>query len=141
MSKNLETVRRYYKAGEASDWSAAGRCIGRGYVWIDHATGVVARSADELQAALADDEPWANMRLDIEEAFEAEGGTLIVRAIRSGTLRGAWRSMDATGQEVTYPYCAIFRFCADGLIVHEEAYYDMSSVRRQLGYGSETESG
>jgi hypothetical protein len=46
--KNLDMIRRYFKASGELDWETAGRCIGPGYVWIDHATGVIARSGAEL---------------------------------------------------------------------------------------------
>jgi len=133
-SRNLDTIKAYYKAGEIGDWAAAGRCVARGYVWIDHGTGVVARSPDELKAALEDDDVWSTRKFDIEHVFQVEDGTTIVQGVRSGNLNGSWRSMDTTGQRVSFPFCAIFRFDADGLIVHEEAYYDMLSVRQQLGY-------
>jgi len=42
-SNNLDLIRSYFKAGGEFDWETAGRCVGLGYVWIDHATGVVAR--------------------------------------------------------------------------------------------------
>jgi hypothetical protein len=48
-SKNVEMIRAYYAASSDMDWQAAGRCVGPGYVWIDHATGVEARSPEDLQ--------------------------------------------------------------------------------------------
>jgi ketosteroid isomerase-like protein len=42
--------------------------------------------------------------------------------------------MEASGQRITFPFCAVMRFDDDGRIVHEEQYYDMLAVRRQLGY-------
>jgi predicted ester cyclase len=128
-------VRAYYKATDAQEWAATGDCVGQGYVWIDHGTGVVARTPDELQAALTDEGPWqGTSRFDIEYAFETGDGALIVQGVRSGTVTGSWRGMEVTGQKVTFPFCAVMRFDDDGRIVREEQYYDMLSVRRQLGY-------
>jgi hypothetical protein len=42
--------------------------------------------------------------------------------------------MEADGRNVTFQFCGLFRFDGDGRIVHEEQYYDMASVARQLGY-------
>ena len=42
--------------------------------------------------------------------------------------------MEASGQTVSFPLCTIFKFNADNKIVCEEAYYDMLSISRQLGY-------
>lgn len=133
-SKKLDTIRAYWEGSANADWAAAGRCIGPGYEWVDHATGVVARSDDELQESLADEMPWSNVRFEITNVFDAADGVVIVQAIKTGTIMGTWRSMDATGQQVSLELCTIFRFNADERIVFEEAYYDMSTVMRQLGY-------
>jgi ketosteroid isomerase-like protein len=61
-SKNIETVRAYWAASERGDWEAAGRCIGSGYTWIDHTTDVVARTPEELRAALEDAAAWSDER-------------------------------------------------------------------------------
>ena len=60
--------------------------------------------------------------------------TIIVQVDQSCTVTGPWRSMDTTGQRIEFPFCDIFRFDSEGRIVHAEAYYDMRSIRRQLGY-------
>ena len=134
MSRGLDTVRRVWKAAEEGDYEAAAACIGPGYVWIDHGLGVVARSPKEIAAAFADFKPWSNVRYEIEEAFESIEGVVVVRAVKSGNLTGSWRSMEATGQHVSYQFCDIFKFDSDARIVYEEAYYDMASIRKQLGY-------
>ena len=140
-SEHLETVRAYWAASTKGDWAAAGRCVGPGYTWIDHGAGVVARSPEELRAATADAEAWSNVRFDIQNAFETRDGAIVVQAVQSGTLSGPWCSMETRGQQVTFPLCTIFKFDADGRIVFEEAYYDMSAIMRQLGYGPSTRSG
>lgn len=132
-SKRLDTVRAYYEASSRADWQAAGACTGPGYQWIDHGTGIVATTAEQLQQATADEGPWSNVSFEIEDAFEADG-VLIIQAVRSGTIHGSWRAMEATGQTVSFPLCTIFKFNADNKIVCEEAYYDMLSISRQLGY-------
>jgi predicted ester cyclase len=130
---HLDTIRAYYEATEAGNWEAAGSCVGPGYVWIDHGTGVVAHTGEELLGAQADAAAWSDTRFDITEAYETSEGTAVVQVVQSCNVTGPWRSMETTGQRISFPFCAIFRFDADGLIVHEEQYYDMSSVRQQLG--------
>ena len=134
MADHLETVRTYYRAAEAADWRGAGACVGPGYIWIDHGTGVVARSPEEHREALEDAVPWSDTRFEITYAGETTDGTLIVQGDQSCTVTGPWRSMETTGQRITLPFCTMFRFDSDGRIVLEEMYYDMLSVRRQLGY-------
>jgi predicted ester cyclase len=133
-TNHIDTIREYWRASDEADWDAAGRCIGDGYVWIDHATGVVARTPEELQGALADAQAWSNTRFTIENAFQTDDGTVIVQAVQSCNITGSWRSMEAQGQHVSFPLCSIFKFDSEDRIIHEESYYDMLSVRRQLGY-------
>ncbi|MGH3677388.1 MAG: ester cyclase [Mycobacterium sp.] len=132
-SKRLETVRKYWEATSRADWPAAGKCVGPAYQWIEHGTGVVAKTVEQLLAANADEEPWSDVSFEIGGVFET-GDALVVQAVRRGTITGSWRSMEATGQSVSFPLCTIFKFNADELIMSEEAYYDMSAVARQLGY-------
>jgi ketosteroid isomerase-like protein len=134
MADNLETVRKYFKAAEEADWKASAACVGPGFVWIDHATGVVARSPEEHREATIDTSPWSDTRFEITNAFETSDGAIVVQVTQSCNVTGTWRSMETTGQRIEFPFCDIFRFDSEGRIVHEEAYYDMLSVRRQLGY-------
>jgi predicted ester cyclase len=131
---NLDTVRKYFKACEELDWETARRFIGPGYVWIDRGTGEVVRSPAELQEAVEAASSISSVRFEIDEAFEPNGGPIIIQGVETCTVAGPWRSLEATGQQVSFPFCSIFRFDDDGLIVHEEQYYDMYCVRRQLGY-------
>ena len=131
--KRLETVRAFWDACSQGDWAGAGRYVGDGYVWVDHATGVVAKTPEELQEALADDLPWSDLRFEITNVFDSNDA-LIVQAVRSGRITGTWRSMETTGQHVSFEFLDIFKFNSNDQIVWEEAYYDMSDIMRQLGY-------
>jgi len=79
----------------------------------------------ELQEAMDDAPAYASARYPIEQAFEAKDGAITIQGVQTCTINGLWRSMEATGQQVSFPFCSIFRFDDDGLIVHEEQYYDM----------------
>jgi ketosteroid isomerase-like protein len=127
-------IRAYYAASDVADWDAAGRCVGPGYVWIDHATGVEARSAKELYEAQVDADAWSDTRIEIKNSYESGDGTVIVQGEQTSKVTGTWRGMETTGQPFSLSFCTIFRFDGNGLIIHEETYYDMLSVRRQLGY-------
>jgi predicted ester cyclase len=134
VADNLQTVRAYYKAAAEADWKTAGACVGPGYVWIDHGTGVVARSPEEHREALIDASAWSDTRLEITNVFETADGAIVVQVDQSCTVTGPWRSMETTGQRIAFPFCTIFRFDSEARIVLEESYYDMLSVRQQLGY-------
>ena len=133
-AERLEKIRALWDACSRADSAAMGRDVSPAYVWIDHATGVVARTAEELEESVADEQPWSDLRFEISNSFHADDGSVIVQAVRSGTLTGLWRSMETTGQKVAFDFIDIFKFDDDDKIILEEAYYDMASVRRQLGY-------
>ena len=133
-AERLEKIRALWDACSRADSAAMGRDVSPAYVWIDHATGVVARTAEELEEAVADEQPWSDLRFEISNTFHADDRSVVVQAVRSGTLTGLWRSMETTGQKVAFEFIDIFKFDDDDEIILEEAYYDMASVRRQLGY-------
>jgi predicted ester cyclase len=133
-TRRLETIRAMWDACCKGNWAAAGTYVGPNYVWIDHATGVVARTPEEHNEALADELPWSNLQFEITNAFHSDDGSVIVQAVRTGNLTGNWRSIETTGQAVSFEFIDIFKFNEDDQIVHEEAYYDMAAVMRQLGH-------
>lgn len=132
-STNLETVRTYYRASDEFDWETAAKCLSPEYVWMDHGTGFVGRTEAELEEAKADAAAYRSVHYDTERELEADG-VVVVQGRQSFTLEGPWRGMHASGQTVSFQFCAIFSFDDEGLIVHEDKYYDMHSVRQQLGY-------
>jgi ketosteroid isomerase-like protein len=129
---NQETVRRYWDASARFDYEGAGKCVAPGYVWIDHTTGVVARTADELLAAAAEDAAWSDRTFEITNMLETTGGALVVQARISGTLVGTWRSHKGRGERVSSDSCTIFRFDDEGRISSEEHYSDALTLLEQL---------
>jgi ketosteroid isomerase-like protein len=134
MAGPIDTVRDYFKAAAEGDREALGRCLSPHYVWIDHGAGLVARSPEELRSQAEEHRSWSNVHYEIENAVEAMDGSVVVQVVKSGVVNGTWRSMRGTGQEVSYAICEIIRFDEQGRIAHEEGYYDLLAVRRQLGY-------
>jgi ketosteroid isomerase-like protein len=132
MTSNLDTVRAYWDASARGDYETAGRCIGDGYVWVDHTREVVARATEELQRALQEDSAWSDRTFDITNAVETTDGTLVVQATISGTLTGTWHSIVARGQRVSSATCSIFRFDAQHRIVWEEHYSDALTIMKKL---------
>ena len=133
MSVRIDRVRAYYEASSRADWQAAGACTGPGYQWIDHATGVVAKSAEQLQEATADEAPWSGVSFEIESAFETDDA-VIVQAVRRGTITGSWRSMESPGRSVSSPLCTICRPSHGSLVItplpHVDGRSAPASVRK-----------
>jgi predicted ester cyclase len=130
IATHLETVRAYWDASDRADWESAGRCIGEGYIWVDHTLG---DEPTDLNLALEEAQAWSDQRFEITRVHEATDGTLIVLATVTRALTGPWRSVEPAGQRVRSNVCVIFRFNDEGLIVYEEQYEDALSVMRQLG--------
>src|SRR5262249_56212972 len=58
---------------------------------------------------------------------------VILEVVISGTHRGGWRGLPATGRSVEFQLCGIFTFGSEGKIAAERIYYDRATVLRQLG--------
>ena len=133
-SDKIQTVRDYFKATEEHDREGVRRYLGPRYTWIDHAADRIVRSPEDFRHELAQFEAWSNVRYIIENAVEAVDGSVIVQVVKSGNVNGTFRRMVGTGQHVSYAICEVIRFDDNGRIIHEEGYYDLLAVRRQLGY-------
>jgi len=68
----------------------------------------------------------------IVEAEIAEGDAVVQRIVCSGTHRGDFRGLSATGQRVTWPLVAIQRPGPDGRVAGHWASWDRLGVLRQL---------
>jgi hypothetical protein len=133
MTNHVATIREYYDLGERQDYRAVGaRLVGEGYTWVDHTTGIVATTQEQLEAAMVEDLQWSDWKTVINRAIETTDREVIVFVTVTQTLTGEWRGVKGTGQEVRREMCEIFRFDAEGRVVYEEAYWDALSVMRQL---------
>ena len=133
-SRNVATARAYLEAGFRGDNEAVAALLGDGFVWIDRAQGIVARTVDELLAAAEEDQTaWSDRVLDVERVTEGVDGTVFVQGQVTQTHTGTWRGVEPTGRRVTFVFCDIFSFDPRGRVVSEDAYQDHLSVMQQLG--------
>lgn len=58
---------------------------------------------------------------------------VVVETVLSGTHRGTWNGIPATGRSVAVPMCAIFPIDSDGKLKAEIVYFDSMILLRQLG--------
>ena len=75
----------------------------------------------------------------ITHAMHHTDAGVIVEAEFTGTHRGAWRGLPATGRRVSYRMCNVFLFEEDRLVT-ERLYFDMVGILRQLGIASDPTS-
>jgi len=60
-------------------------------------------------------------------------GAIVLEVVITGTHRGPWRGLPATGRHLEFPLCAIFTFDENDRMLGERIYYDRATVLRQLG--------
>lgn len=133
-SKNIQTVLAYLRAVERGDRQAIRACLGKGYKWIDRTLEANAHSPMDLAEETAEFNAWSDVHYEVKRVVDMADGSVFTHILRSGTLNGKWRSLVGREQQVRYLLWDIFGFDTEGRIVSEEGYYDLASVRRQLGY-------
>ena len=100
-----------------------------------------------------DDEPWSehhlgrdqvrsyyqtllkaapDLNIDVQKQHVTDDA-VILEVVISGTHRGPWRGLPATGRRLEFPLCGVYSFGADGKLAGERIYYDRATVLRQLG--------
>jgi steroid delta-isomerase-like uncharacterized protein len=58
---------------------------------------------------------------------------VILEVTITGTHRGEWRGLPATGRRVQIPLCAVYTFDEVGKLAGERIYYDRAAVLGQIG--------
>jgi steroid delta-isomerase-like uncharacterized protein len=96
--------------------------------WGDHRSGhaEVRGYYAQLLTALPD------LRIDVRHRHVSEDAIVLEVEI-SGTQRGAWRGLPATGRLVRFPLCGVFTFDEENRLAGERIYYDRAAILRQLG--------
>jgi len=96
--------------------------------WADHRSGreAVRCYYTELMSALPD------LSIDVKQKHVA-AESVVVEVIISGTHRGPWRGLPATGRQIEFPLCGVYSFDGDDRLSGERIYYDRGVVLGQLG--------
>jgi steroid delta-isomerase-like uncharacterized protein len=58
---------------------------------------------------------------------------VILEVTITGTHRGTWRGLPATGRRVRIPLCAVYTFDDAGKLREERIYYDRAAILAQIG--------
>jgi steroid delta-isomerase-like uncharacterized protein len=96
--------------------------------WDEHhkGPGGVRAYYTGLLAALPD------LHIDVEQRH-ASRDDVILEVTITGTHRGAWRGLPATGRRVRFPLCAVYTFDDAGKLAGERIYYDRAAILAQIG--------
>ncbi len=132
-SKNVETALAFQEAIFRDDYETCGRLLGDGFTSIDRPRGRVMRTAEEHQQGLEHDQAWSHRRLELEHAMETTDGAVVLQFSERATHVGTWYGVDATGKEVSFSCCIIYRFDSEGRVTLVDFYQDELSVAIQLG--------
>lgn len=73
-----------------------------------------------------------DLHIDVKKRHVSDEA-VVVESVITGTHRGPWRGLPATGRHLEFPLCAVYTFDATDRIVGERIYYDRVTVLRQLG--------
>jgi len=66
------------------------------------------------------------------EAWHHANDAVIVEGRFTGTHRGSWRGLPATGRKVDFPLIIVFQFEGSDMVC-ERTYFDLGTPLRQLG--------
>jgi steroid delta-isomerase-like uncharacterized protein len=80
----------------------------------------------QLLAALPD------LHIAIERRHVTQDDVILEVTI-TGTHRGEWRGLPATGRRVRIPLCGVFTFDDAGKLAGERIYYDRAAILAQIG--------
>lgn len=129
---HLSTIRRQFAAWNDHDWGALTRDVADGYL-MDSDTNVspVVGKDGLRQYARAWYTAFPDLHFDLIDVFGA-GDMVAATWIASGVQRGDFRGMASTGRRLELHGCTITRF-RDGRIARQHAFWDLQTLRRQLG--------
>ena len=132
IEENKAIVRRFWEEFNKGNLAIVDELCAADFVW--HAPGGLqqVRGPERLKRILTGfSTTFPDLFVTIEDLI-AEGDKVVVRSTRTGTHRGEYRGMAATGKQVTWTWVSICRI-EGGKIVEEWDEGDHLSVMQQMG--------
>ncbi|MFN8580969.1 MAG: ester cyclase [Gemmatimonadaceae bacterium] len=129
---HLASIRQQFTAWNDHDWSGLTREVSDGYL-MDSDTNVspVVGRDGLRQYARTLNIAFPDLHFDLLEVF-GEGDMVAATWIASGTHRGDFRGMSATGRRIELHGCTVTRFRQER-IARQHSFWDLQTLRRQLG--------
>jgi steroid delta-isomerase-like uncharacterized protein len=75
---------------------------------------------------------FPDLKLEITRRYVSDD-VITVEATLSGTHKGLWNGIPATGRQIQFPFCVIFLFDKNDRLTGERTYFDSALLLRQLG--------
>jgi steroid delta-isomerase-like uncharacterized protein len=129
---HVATVRRVYDLINAGDLDGFAGNLSDDVVEHEELPGLPPTKAGVIDFFRMQLAAFPDLRMDVEDVV-ADGDKVVARVAFSGTNRGAFMGMPATGKSVNVQFIDIFLFGADGLVHEHWGVMDALAMMQQLG--------
>jgi steroid delta-isomerase-like uncharacterized protein len=129
---HVATVRRTYDLINAGDLDGFAGNLSDDFVEHEELPGIPPTKAGVIEFFRMQLAAFPDTRMDVEDVV-ANGDKVVARVALSGTNRGSFMGMPATGKSVNVQLIDIFRFGDDGLVREHWGVMDALAMMQQLG--------
>jgi len=126
------SIRRLYDLINAGDIEGFGRQVTEDFVEHEEVPGIPPTRAGVLQYFQALKEAFPDLNMVVEDVI-ASGDKAVARVLVTGTHKGEFMGMPATGKSVAVKLIDITRFGDDGRAREHWGVVDQLSMMQQLG--------
>ena len=129
---NNASIRRLYDLINAGDLDGVGRQFADDFIEREELPGLPPTKAGVIQFFQMLFAAFPDFRMDVEDVI-ASGDKAAVRVRMTGTHKGEFQGIPATGKSVAVNVIDIIRFSDDGLAREHWGVLDQLSLLQQLG--------
>jgi steroid delta-isomerase-like uncharacterized protein len=130
---HASTMRRLYELISAGDIDGFGEHLADDFVEHEEGLPGLERSKDGVKQLFhVLRSAFPDLRMEPEDVLVA-GDTLVARVRATGTHRGEFMGMPATGRSIDVQLIDIIRFADDGMAVEHWGIFDQMGMMQQLG--------
>jgi steroid delta-isomerase-like uncharacterized protein len=126
------TVRGFYDSVNAGDFDRFGELMADDFIEHEETPGLAPTKEGVLEFFRMYRVAFPDMRMDVEEVL-ISGDKTVVRARVTGTHKGEFMGMPATGRGIDVQLIDIMRFGNDGLAHEHWGVIDALAMMQQLG--------
>lgn len=126
------TMGRLYELISAGDIDGFGNCVADDFVEHEEMPGLEPSKEGVKQLFHMYRAAFPDLRMEAEDVF-ASGNKVVARVRATGTHRGEFMGMPATGRSVDVQLIDIIRFGDDGLAHEHWGVFDALKMMQQLG--------
>lgn len=133
VERNHATFLRFYEAVSRHDLDAMAQCLADNYHYYGPEVGVAGQGRGAfLESERAALQAFPDARVDVLDTV-AEGDLVAARLRLSGTHRGEFQGIAASGRAVDLEFANLTRFDSNGRILEDRDYRDSLAFLQQLG--------